>query len=446
MPEEIPFSKKVRREVYNAIIGSYRTRMTALQRDARSLGMTCVIVVEGAADAARSILISRITAGLDPLDTRVYADSAPKRKDRLYPEMRRYWLRLPARGAIAIYNRGWYREPGSAGQGVEENISSLERQASRGGPVIKLMLRMPRKSINKANRAACLKPLSGKQYKKVLRAQDSLLKEHAAGIPWILLAAKNMRSAEIFAYEAILSALGGATARVKAGLEASEISAGAEDPAAEMPLARMEPGINLSKKAYHRRIKKVRARLHALAGKMAGKRIPLVIAAEAVDRDSAEQCIRFLARAFDKKAARVIGDGDFTEEDSLYPIPRRYYRLLPAGGKTALFARSWYRQALDGDESPAGTCGRGDITALESQITRKGILVKLWLQATAAETETETETGHIAGCPACEDTLLGTDTAWAPWTIIDAGNKRYARAAALEAVIAAMAAGIRQKR
>ena len=454
--EEVPFSKKVKREAYNALIGSYRSRLFALQQEARSLGISCVIVAEGATGAVRKKLVSRIMTSLDPQSTSAYADSAAGRKDRRYPVLRRYWLRLPARGAVAVFDRGWYRDPGDGLlSGTGEELRSLERQAGEGGVVIKLLLHMPRKKLNKACKEDGKKPITKKQYRKMLRTQDRLQAESAAGIPWTVLAAGNLRSAEVFAYEAIIAGLGSVVTRVKAGAPVREPGDGVtEDPVAEMPLDRMEPGIHLKRKTYGKHIKKSRARLRRLIEKIKDKGISLAVLAEAADRDKAERCIRFLARAFIPESTHVVDDESFNAADDLYPGIRRYYRLLPPDGRTALYVRSWYTQAMGGSDTCGVIgCARADITALERQITSHGgVLVKLWLQepsrntVPAPEGQEAENTAHVANCPACEETLLRTDTAWAPWTIIDASDWRYTRAAALDAVLAAAAAGVRQKR
>ena len=254
--EDVPFSKKVTRESYNALIGSYKSRLFALQQEARSLGISCVVVTDGAAGAVRKKLVSRIMTGLDPQSISAYGDSAPGRKDRRYPVIRRYWLRLPARGAVTVFDRGWYRDPAGFYPGTGEGLRSLEGQAGQDGVVIKLLLRMPRKGLNKALRAAGKKRMTKKQYRKMLRDAGQAAGGKRVRHPLDGPGARDLRSAEIFAFEAMIAGLDSVVSRVRQAAAGWSLGSVMEDPVAEMPLDRMEPGTHLKRKAYGRHLKK----------------------------------------------------------------------------------------------------------------------------------------------------------------------------------------------
>lgn len=135
----------------------------------------------------------------------------------------------------------------------------------------------------------------------------------------------------------------------------------------------------------------------------------------------------------------------------------RFWERLPAAGEIAVFDRSWYGRVLvervDGLATKAEwTRAYDEINEFEAQQTDAGtVVVKLFLHIDEAEQarrfrrrlshpwkrwklgldDLSNRAGRADYVTATEDMLARTDTRWAPWTVIDAGRKKYARLAAL---------------
>ncbi|MCE1187097.1 MAG: polyphosphate:AMP phosphotransferase, partial [Rhodocyclales bacterium] len=142
-----------------------------------------------------------------------------------------------------------------------------------------------------------------------------------------------------------------------------------------------------------------------------------------------------------------------TEEERVQPYLWRFWRHLPRKGRVTIFDRSWYGRVLV--ERVEGFCSEADwmrayaeINDFEDQIVAAGGLVlKFWLSISADEQLARFKAREEAAFkrykitaedwrnrekwPAYEqavcDMMDRTSTENAPWTLVEADNKYYAR-------------------
>jgi polyphosphate:AMP phosphotransferase len=79
-------------------------RQYELYKEGRSL----VVVFEGWDAAGKGGAIKRLTQRLDPRGYEVHPISAPNDWERAHPYLWRFWLSLPRKGHIGIFDRSWY--------------------------------------------------------------------------------------------------------------------------------------------------------------------------------------------------------------------------------------------------------------------------------------------------------------------------------------------------
>jgi len=146
----------------------------------------------------------------------------------------------------------------------------------------------------------------------------------------------------------------------------------------------------------------------------------------------------------------------------------RFWQRLPEPGTVAIFDRSWYGRVLVERverlaDKPAWSRAYGEINDFERMLADDGVrIVKLFLHVSAAEQRRRFEerirdrykrwkitagdirnyTHRRAYTTAIEEMLARTSTAAAPWTVIAADDKHYARVAALEHATAGLADGL----
>lgn len=77
----------------------YRARMRPLKFQMYEIGRA----------AGKGRAITELTARLDPRGLRVHPINPRTTREQRFPWLQRFWLKIPARGEIAIFHGSWYR-------------------------------------------------------------------------------------------------------------------------------------------------------------------------------------------------------------------------------------------------------------------------------------------------------------------------------------------------
>jgi len=146
----------------------------------------------------------------------------------------------------------------------------------------------------------------------------------------------------------------------------------------------------------------------------------------------------------------------------------RFWATLPPAGSTTLFYRSWYSKVVDDRALGRGKAkdwarAYDEINEFESQQRDHGtLIVKLFFHVSAAvqdkrlreraddpwgkwlvePEDLREQAAYDAYHKAWQDNFTHTDTRWAPWNVIDAGDQHSARIAALSAIVDSLAQAI----
>jgi len=230
MLENIKLSRKVGKAEYKKVKDGLSLKLAALQRQAKDLGVPVIIVFEGWDAAGKGTLINELILPLDPRGFRVYSTLAPTEEEALRPFLWRPWIRTPAKGRLAIFDRSWYRrilndrvDGAVVGKGLQqsyEDIRSFERQlADDGNVIVKFMLHiskgMQRKRFDKlrknpatAWRVAQEDLKRHKQYKDYLAAFEDMLAQTDTDVaPWTVVEAHDQRFATLKIFNTLIGAM-----------------------------------------------------------------------------------------------------------------------------------------------------------------------------------------------------------------------------------------------
>jgi polyphosphate kinase 2 (PPK2 family) len=179
---------------------------------------------------------------------------------------------------------------------------------------------------------------------------------------------------------------------------------------------------------------------------------------------------RLLAR-LDPRHVRVVSFSAPTPTEKRHHFLSRFWPALPGLGGMAVLDRSWYGRVLVERVEGFATeddwrRAYGEIAGFERSLFDEGAaLVKFWLHVSAEEqlerfrkreadplkawklTEDDwrNREERPAYVEAVEDMLAHTDLPHAPWTLIEADSKRYARVRVLETVVAALEEGLERR-
>jgi AMP-polyphosphate phosphotransferase len=209
-----------------------------------------------------------------------------------------------------------------------------------------------------------------------------------------------------------------------------------------------------------------------LGGQIGEQRIgpPLLVLFEGWDASGKGGAIKRLVAPLDPRHVRVAQFAAPTPAEERHHFLWRFWAKLPGWGGMAVFDRSWYGRVLV--ERVEGYATRDewmraydDINGFERSLTNEGtILVKIWMHISADEqlkrferrqndplkswklTEDDWRNREKRGAyeGAVEEMLARNDQPHAPWSLIAAESKRYARVKVVETVSERIEEGMRE--
>ncbi len=231
----------------------------------------------------------------------------------------------------------------------------------------------------------------------------------------------------------------------------------------------------LSRKQEERGLAIAQARLAqlrlTLGGQIGEQRIgpPLLVLFEGWDASGKGGAIKRLVAPLDPRHVRVCQFAAPTADEKRHHFLWRFWSQLPGWGGMAIFDRTWYGRVLV--ERVEGFASReqwlrayDEIISFERSLTDEGtVLAKIWLHISAEEqlkrfkrrehdplkswklTDEDWRNRERRGVyeEAAEDMIARTDQPNAPWSLIGAESKRFARVAVIEAVIERIEEGMR---
>jgi len=225
----------------------------------------------------------------------------------------------------------------------------------------------------------------------------------------------------------------------------------------------------LSKAEYKAATDELELKLAALQRRAHELGVPVIVVFEGWDAAGKGTLINELILPLDPRGFKVHTTLAPNEEQALRPFLWRFWINTPARGRFAVFDRSWYRRALqdvvDGEvkEDELGQVFE-DIRSFERQLADDGnVTIKLFLHiskkeqrkrfdklrrnaATAwrvSEDDLKRHKQYKEHLVATERMLAETDSDFAPWTVVEATDRRFAAVKMFHRVIAALEAGIR---
>jgi polyphosphate kinase 2 (PPK2 family) len=219
---------------------------------------------------------------------------------------------------------------------------------------------------------------------------------------------------------------------------------------------------------YQAKLEDLQKRLSRLFVANLVHRRKAVIVCEGWDAAGKGGAIQRMTATCDPRAYQVWPIAAPSEEEKARHYLWRFWRRLPRAGEVAIFDRSWYGRVLV--ERVEGLAGEAEwrraydeINELEAQLGADGcVIVKLffhitrevqderlkarlahpWKRWKVTEEDFRNRARRADYLAAIRDMLAATDTHWAPWTAIDANDKKSARIAALTRVADALAAAL----
>lgn len=216
----------------------------------------------------------------------------------------------------------------------------------------------------------------------------------------------------------------------------------------------------LEKKEYKHQLEHHLGRLNKRARQAQEQGISTIVVFEGWDAAGKGGAIRRLVSAIDARATQIIPIAAPTDEEMAHHYLWRFWRHLSRAGRFTIFDRSWYGRVLVERVEGFATESEwkrsyAEINDFEDQIVRHGIvLCKFWLHITKEEQLERFEERKRVPYKswkltdedwrnrekwdeyelAVNDMVERTSTTFAPWTIVEANDKRLARVKVLETI------------
>ncbi|MFP5361728.1 MAG: polyphosphate kinase 2 family protein [Thermoleophilia bacterium] len=198
---------------------------------------------------------------------------------------------------------------------------------------------------------------------------------------------------------------------------------------------------------------------------------PVCVLFEGWDASGKGGAIKRLVAPLDPRHVRVVSFSAPTPDEHRHHYLRRFWPALPGQGGLAVLDRSWYGRVLVERVEGLATeqewqRAYDEICAFEQSLHADGmILVKFWLHISEDEqlrrfnkrakdplkawklTDDDwrnRQQRHAYG-EAVDEMLVRTDTAAAPWRLVEGDSKSFARVKVMESTIAAIEDGLRER-
>jgi len=220
----------------------------------------------------------------------------------------------------------------------------------------------------------------------------------------------------------------------------------------------------LTKEQYKKKASPLREKLRLLQYQCKDAEVPIIIVFEGWDAAGKGGVISRLLERIDPRGFKVHAARPPTVEEEAKPFLWRYWVRLPQDGEMALFDRSWYGRVMIERVAkmvPKKVWRRAfeEISQFERQLAEDGaVIVKLFLHISKKEQrhrltamdEDKYESWRVSKwdwkhhkdydkyVAAIEEMVAKTDAPYAPWTIVEATDKRFAEIKVLETLVQAM--------
>jgi polyphosphate kinase 2 (PPK2 family) len=211
--ENIDLKKSLSQEDYREEYPQLKQRLSILQSACAAQGIPVVILFEGWDAAGTNAAVEALSACFDPHGFIAHSIGKPQKQDRRYPWMRPFWLAVPHRGTIAVFDRSWYRRVlddrvlkrvsyEEWRKGFRDIVDFEQALAENGTLVVKFFLHIGHKELERRLKLIKSKPSqawqdwrpgANKRHKKydqyLVAIEEALERTDAPRAPWTIVAA-----------------------------------------------------------------------------------------------------------------------------------------------------------------------------------------------------------------------------------------------------------------
>ncbi len=484
----------------SAQLKTMREELIDLANAAKAAKLPVIITIDGWSAAGKGSQIAQLIKYMDPRFFDVESIRTPTPEEKRMPWLHRFWKRLPKQGEFLILDGSWYRDTVKALMNGEidkdtykqriDDINVFERQLTDDGCLlIKLFLHITCAEQKKRMDKLAANPYTAwrvdeqdfadnQAYDKFFKRYDkTLTRTNTAYAPWHIIPSNSKSASRLEIMRVVTGAVRAAVEAKNAGKRWQEI---AEFPVNDVrpenfklaetkKLADINMDRTLSEKDYGEKLKKYQDRLFELQNVCYQRKIPVVIVYEGWDAGGKGGNIKRVAAALDPRGYEVKPIAAPEPSELARHYLWRFWNRLEKDGHFTVFDRSWYGRVMVEvleNLTPAERTEMAyqEINEFEKMLTEWGaVVIKFWINIDKDEQlrrfeerqNTPSKQWKITDEDwrnrekwddyekAVDKMIALTSTEFAPWTVIEGNDKKYARIKALKTICRALEEHIR---
>ncbi|MBY0437277.1 MAG: polyphosphate:AMP phosphotransferase [Burkholderiales bacterium] len=494
MFESAELGHRIDREEYRRREPALRAALLQAQVELGVQKRFPVLVVIGGVDGAgKGETVNLLNEWMDPRHIDTHAFGAPTDEELERPRMWRFWRVLPPKGRTGILFGAWHTRPvlerayrRTSADRFEQQLQEIERfeqmLSDEGVLLLKFWFHLSKKDQKARLKSLEKDPLTRwrvtredwlrhEKYDRFRKVSELLVRRTStADAPWLVVEGVDECYRSLTVGETLLAAMRRRLDAPDAPVPASGKGAAAK-AAKALPmlpaidrrdlLSMLQLDQPMSREVYEPALELLQGRLNRLSRDPKFRRRSAVVVFEGSDAAGKGGAIRRLTAALDARQYHGFPIAAPDEAERAQPYLWRFWRHLPRRGHFAIFDRSWYGRVLV--ERVEGYCGEadwqrayGELNEFEAELDAHGtIVVKFWLQISKQEQlrrfrareqvafknfkitpdDWRNRKRWDAYQQAVCDMVDRTSTAVAPWTLVEANNKLYARIKVLATLV-----------
>ena len=495
MLEAAEIGNAVPKQEYEARVPQLRAELLSVQRELSADGRFPVIIVFAGVDGGgKSETVNLLNEWMDPrwIVTRAFGD--PTEEEQSRPEFWRYWQALPPRGRVGLFLRSWYSSPildrvhrRIKRTNFEDRLNRIvlfeKALADDGAVILKFWMHLGRDAQKKRLKQLERDPLTRwrvtagqwknwRLYDRFVDAAERVMERTSLDYaPWTIIEGDDERYRNLTVSSIVCDAIRDRLAnraRVSSGSAAAKRQ---KTPAIRSTvLSRLDMSHRVDRSTFRQALEEQQGRLNVLHRKARERGISVMLVLEGWDAAGKGGAIRRVTAALDAASYQIVPIAAPTDEERAHHYLWRFWRHLPRAGTLTIFDRSWYGRVLvervEGFASPAQWLrAYSEINQFEEQLVDHGIVVvKYWLHISREEQLRRFRERRRLSFKqwkltdedwrnrrkwneyheAVNEMFARTSTRTAPWTLVEANDKYYARLKVIRILIDRLKMALRE--
>jgi polyphosphate:AMP phosphotransferase len=485
MLESAEIGHRIAKRVYQREEPKLRDALLNAQFDlSQSARGPVLLVISGVEAGGRGETANKLTEWMDPRHIHVVAFGPRTPEELAHAAPWRYWRALPPKGRLGIFMNAWYNETmlrhvrgKSSRAELHARLQAIRQHeqmlTDEGIVLLKFWIHLSREEQKKRLKALDRDPRTSwrvtradwEGYRVYNRSHDlweHLLRETSTGeAPWYVIEGADEHYRYLTVGKILLKAMR-ATLAAKATVVKHTSTPPPPSVIDNVKLIRdLDLTQRLTRKQYDAALEKYQGRLAQFTRHKRFAKHSLVLVFEGVDAAGKGGAIRRVTGALDARQYVTVPIAAPSDEELAHPYLWRFWKAIPRRGGIVIFDRSWYGRVLvervEGYSSVADWMrAYGEINQFEEQLVEDGaVVVKFWLQVSEQEqlrrfkARERTSFKRFKITPedwrnrkkwhayerAVCDMVDRTSTEIAPWTVVEAEDKYFARVKVLRTIV-----------